>query len=480
MVDVAEFLQKNKSMIIAPAGFGKTHTIINCLAQYQETKKILILTHTHAGVASIREKIKANNIASSKYQIDTICSFALQLAQNYHINKADFPNAESTNEYFNFAISTSVKILKANPVKDVIRSKFSHIIVDEYQDCSLSQHQLILCLSSILKTHILGDPLQGIFQFRRTQLVDMITEPSMAEFRNNTQELDIPWRWNNANTPQLGADLTSIRRDLMTGQDIDLRAYHSIITVIANERDYAIPRSIYKNTIWTEINNHQVQSLLLIHPISENEGPREKFIQQFPPLRMIESIDNKDYYEYCKQFDTKNGQNLIVEIIKLSRQFFLSTILNIWFKPDNTLKLKRDVADKEIMNDLHSVIAPLLQTKNYQQIANLILQIKSLPGNNCRRQDFIKDIINVLRDAHSQNISAYEAMKRNRDIVRREGRNIIGKYIGTTLLTKGLEFDAVVILNAHKFKNPKHLYVALTRACKRLVVITENPILHPY
>lgn len=64
MVDVAEFLQKNKSMIIAPAGFGKTHTIINCLAQYQETKKILILTHTHAGVASIREKIKANNIAT--------------------------------------------------------------------------------------------------------------------------------------------------------------------------------------------------------------------------------------------------------------------------------------------------------------------------------------------------------------------------------------------------------------------------------
>ena len=154
--------------------------------------------------------------------------------------------------------------------------------------------------------------------------------------------------------------------------------------------------------------------------------------------------------------------------------------MNIWFKPDNTLKLKRDVADKEIMNDLHSVIAPLLQTKNYLQIANLILQIKSLPGNNCRRQDFIKDIINVLRDAHSQNISAYEAMKRNRDIVRREGRNIIGKCIGTTLLTKGLEFDAVVILNAHKFKSPKHLYVALTRACKRLVVITENPILHPY
>jgi DNA helicase-2/ATP-dependent DNA helicase PcrA len=47
-------------------------------------------------------------------------------------------------------------------------------------------------------------------------------------------------------------------------------------------------------------------------------------------------------------------------------------------------------------------------------------------------------------------------------------------------LTKGLEFDNVVILNAQDFNDPKHLYVALTRCCKRLVVITDNPFLHPY
>ena len=92
----------------------------------------------------------------------------------------------------------------------------------------------------------------------------------------------------------------------------------------------------------------------------------------------------------------------------------------------------------------------------------------------------MRDILSALRNAHSNKISTYEAMKRNRDIIRREGRNIIGKCIGTTLLTKGLEFDSVIVLNAHKFNNPKHLYVALTRACKRLTIISENPILHPY
>ncbi|MFV1977526.1 MAG: hypothetical protein ACC651_17435 [Candidatus Scalindua sp.] len=43
------------------------------------------------------------------------------------------------------------------------------------------------------------------------------------------------------------------------------------------------------------------------------------------------------------------------------------------------------------------------------------------------------------------------------------GRKIKGKCIGTTLLTKGLEFDTVAILNARKFDCPKNLYVALTR-----------------
>lgn len=31
MANLEEFLSKDKSMIIAPAGYGKTHTIMECL-----------------------------------------------------------------------------------------------------------------------------------------------------------------------------------------------------------------------------------------------------------------------------------------------------------------------------------------------------------------------------------------------------------------------------------------------------------------
>ena len=70
-------------------------------------------------------------------------------------------------------------------------------------------------------------------------------------------------------------------------------------------------------------------------------------------------------------------------------------------------------------------------------------------------------------------------MFEKRNHIRRVGRKLYGRCIGTTLLTKGLEFDTVIVLNAHEFTCPKNLYVALTRASKRLIVCTKNSILSP-
>lgn len=54
------------------------------------------------------------------------------------------------------------------------------------------------------------------------------------------------------------------------------------------------------------------------------------------------------------------------------------------------------------------------------------------------------------------------------------------KSIVTTLLTKGLEFDVVIVFNAQLFNDPNHFYVALTRCSKRLVIVSNTAIRHPY
>ena len=73
-MDYRAFIKGRKTVLIAPAGYGKTHTIAECL-KYTNGKQ-LILTHTHAGVASIKDKIKKSDIESATYRVETISSFA--------------------------------------------------------------------------------------------------------------------------------------------------------------------------------------------------------------------------------------------------------------------------------------------------------------------------------------------------------------------------------------------------------------------
>lgn len=110
--------------------------------------------------------------------------------------------------------------------------------------------------------------------------------------------------------------------------------------------------------------------------------------------------------------------------------------------------------------------------------ATIVKAIEKLPDVKVYRQDFLYDIYKTLQDADGLGISATESTELNRNILRRKGRKIQEKGIGTTLLTKGLEFDTVVVLNAHRFTDERHLYVALTRCCKRLIIISNSCILN--
>lgn len=474
-MDISTFLSADKSMIIAPAGYGKTYTIADCITSYDGNKKILVLTHTHAGVASLREKFNQKHISSSRYHLETICSFALDLTRVFHINKAEIPSSSDAGSLFLFAVEHAAKILRAGPIKKYISIKYDHLIVDEYQDCTIAQHQMIMVLSDTLKTHILGDPLQGIFGFRRESIVDF-SDVSFAPFNDNRQTLDIPWRWNNANRNALGQELSSIRSNLLSSSAINLQNYTEIELVLAPENEYATPQSSYKRAIFNALRD---DSVLLIHPTSESIEPRIKFVQQFPQLRMVESIDDKTFYSSCLSFDNLNGYPLIATVVNLVRKVGSKTPINVWFNDAGNLKNKRSVADQQIRRKLEEIITSLVSKKSYADIALLIESIAKLPNVKIYRTDCLRDICQTLREASRLGISAVKSIERNRNILRQKGRKIQGRGIGTTLLTKGLEFDTVVVLNAHRFTDKRHLYVALTRCCKRLIIVSNNPILNP-
>jgi len=111
---------------------------------------------------------------------------------------------------------------------------------------------------------------------------------------------------------------------------------------------------------------------------------------------------------------------------------------------------------------------------------NILKKISKLNNIKCYRKELFYDISTALEEAEYNGVSVYEAMINIKNRKRRMGKEIKGKCIGTTLLVKGLEFETVAVLNAHKFNDPKNFYVALTRASKKLVIFTNKLTLSPY
>jgi hypothetical protein len=102
-------------------------------------------------------------------------------------------------------------------VRDVLAISYSHLLIDEYQDCSLAQHALVLELAQAIPScAVFGDRLQGIFGFRDT-IVDWQADV-LAHFPPFAVDY-IPHRWAEHNQ-SLGVWLHQIRDLLRPGSQV--------------------------------------------------------------------------------------------------------------------------------------------------------------------------------------------------------------------------------------------------------------------
>lgn len=457
------FISEPKSMVIAPAGYGKTQCIVESLNISEGHQ--LILTHTNAGVASLKEKIRKIGVKTS-YTIETICGFAQKLVESF-ILKNRIPEQDSA-EYFPFIINTALELFKKKAIKNVIVANYKGVFVDEYQDCTKSQHQLISIISDILPTHILGDPLQGIFDFNNEELVNF--DLDLKDYICTT-ELVNPWRWYKSN-PLLGEDLKKLREEIQNNNCVHLTDYKNIECNFCPENDLYNFRQQYNFKLRQIIGEES--SLLIIHPISHNLNARTKLIKTFNnSFFLVEAMDAKDFYDLSKKIDASNSSNIYNRILEISLILFSKSKTTNWLG-EQKLKNKRDFQAQITLEPLKVVFEKLHGDFQLKLVSKALKLIKELPQNKCYRTELFFDLINAIENAHLNNQSVFESMKKIRDSKRHIGKKIKGKCIGTTLLTKGLEFDTVILLNAQRFTCPKNFYVAVTRASKRLIIFSDT------
>jgi hypothetical protein len=457
--------------VTAPAGCGKTHQIVRALSTHSTPKRILVLTHTNAGVAALRARLKRGNVAPSRYALATIDGWAMRLATIFPLRSAIEPAVlELTDRAHDYAKirAAASSALSHGKLDDLLSATYSRLIVDEYQDCTKLQHAVVTELARSLPTCILGDPMQAIFGFGGADPLPSWSD--VTAFFPVFATLETPWRWINADTPNLGRWLLDVRQRLQSGQPIRLDGCPEEVRWVQldgrNDRQRRYAAALARPP-------GGEGSVVVIAESSSPESQR-LVASQTPGAVTIEAVDLKDFVEFARAFDVGSTQAL-AQLLEFGQSLMTNTgvpqiLKRVPILTSNTARKPPTAAE--------SAAIGFLQAPSHARAAALLATIRSQTGVRVHRPIVLNACLSALRACGSGGGSFYDQAVRERERYRMSGRPIPQRAVGSTLLLKGLEAEVVVILDAPRH-DAKNLYVAMTRGSKLLVVCSPTPVLSP-
>lgn len=473
------FLTDKRSVLIAPAGYGKTTFLADALEYLcpMVSTPILVLTHTHAGVSSIKKKCARKNL-DSKVEITTISGFCQKIVSTFD---GHLPCAKADGRpNFDNILKRACEIMKLKKPRLILSKTYSHMIADEHQDCSYIQHAFIRLCATAIPIHIMADPSQAIFGFNNARMVNFETDFSKFTFYDF---LKIPWRWYQAgNNQKLGDSLIGIRTILWNKDTLALNKIQGANFFVgeSSERDFWIKL----RKLISEISSN---SLLILFPNGyeyqiNTRAQRKSQFDLSHKFTLLESIDDKAFYHCAKILDncisSPSKERFFKAFIRLLNSVSLKKgDIDEWFN-DKGVRRKTDKS-KNIKAQMIQSLIDMIEHYNYsvEYIEKLLKYLRYELSFLPKRHELLSAIFTVMRMKDRE--SMYENMVTHRNRIRVIGRKVEGNCIGTTLLTKGLEFDDVIIIDAHKIEDTNNLYVALTRAAKRLFIFSATSQWNP-
>ena len=455
-----DLLQVDCGRIVAPAGCGKTHLIMAAARNNPEPKPLLILTHTNAGVAALRQRMEAIGIHHSKYRLMTLDGWALRLV-NMFPSRSGYtggPNPAQLN--YDSIRQSTLNLLSGNHLNRIMNANFCRMIVDEYQDCGVLQHDIVSESANLLPTCILGDPMQGIFNWPRSPSADW--ENVVCRRFPLFGELTTPWRWNNVGNPALGNWLLGVRQTLMKGQNITLAGAPASVRWIRLSGNAAQDRPLLINA--ARCPHKQVDDKTLIIGDSMNAASRYNIAKSIPGIITIEPVSLKDMINYSRRLSQANA-------VPVTLEFAESMITNVG--GSNILRRIETInagRNRTPPSDVETAALNLEGRPTLTGVANLLSACTNQTGSRTYRPRVLRAALKALNLAISEpSINLLEAATRIREENRAVGRQLPNNAIGSTLLLKGLESDHVVVLNAGEL-DAKNLYVAMTRGAKSVTL----------
>jgi len=480
-----------REYIIAPAGHGKTEKISNFVFT-NPTKRVLVLTHTNAGINTLIKRFRKYEISSSKYDISTIDSFSIKYAMAYS-SLSGINNNPTTNPEYDLCRRGVIRVFDLAFLQSFLQARYSLIVIDEYQDCTDIQHEFILKLSENVDCIALGDPMQGIFNFGGNNLVGW--QDIRSNYDQHETRLETPYRWSNGNEA-LGRWLSDARNKLQNGEELVFEGENIQFfeCSLFNEKISPVYRCI----------NSTKELLFVVKDDSTTGAMKKKFARTFNGLlQVVDALDFSLFYKFLANVESDEDKTVFNALITFFENcmtqvnHFKNPIENkikkLW-DGTNPLSISdirnkafaiRDDVKKRKMSKLYSYFLNVIESKGLERAKALLQLMKAIEkfikiyDSSSKGFIYRKDIWDSTRNALTLYIRNYEESESLEDFGRkiRQQISFMGRgfkiVIGTTLLTKGLEFDQVIINSPEEFE-AKHLYVALSRAKSRITILGKT------
>jgi DNA helicase-2/ATP-dependent DNA helicase PcrA len=470
MSDAPDLLAIRRGSITAPAGCGKTQLIATTLLKQSQSKPILILTHTVAGVAALRARLDKLGVSPKSYRIATIDGWAIRLVSMFPSRSginSDVLRIARPNSDYEAIRKAAVSMVKDGHLDDVLKASFSRQIVDEYQDCNMTQHALVHYSTKALPTCVLGDPMQAVFNFGG-DLPDW--DSHVCKYFPPAGELKEPWRWINAGTEPFGRWLLEVRRALASGRAVDLLTAPENVEWV--HLDGTADRQRQLQAARTR---PPEQGKVLIIGDSTSPPSQRLFASQTPGAVTVESVDLKDFIQFASRFRL-DADNALEQLVGFADEVLTGVGSTAFLGRIAALKAGRA---RNPATDAELAGLKFEADREFHSAVELLVEINRQAGVRPHRPLVFNACIRAMNEADSANPSSLcEAAMRAREQNRQLGRSLPSRGVGSTLTLKGLEADVAVILDASPM-DAAHLYVSMTRGSKKLIICSASSTLQP-
>ncbi len=356
------------------------------------------------------------------------------------------------------------KLLTQRVMRDVLERSYSGVYVDEYQDCTLAQHNIVLGIAEVLPCRLLGDPLQAIFGFSGKP-VDW--RGDIAPSFQRLPDLSTPHRWTESNSA-LGVWLTEIRPRLIEGLPIDLRNYPGewLVQTYANQITACRMAAGSTDGSVIAIAKRRPDSYKLASKLGGVFGS-------------MEELDCQALMDFAQCLDdARDGFRWAVELIDFASACFAGIGPRLansrsQYEAGATPDTARLTTNRVVVESLNCVSSQ----PTTKALVNAARCLEIAAGGRPYRRELWREMKTTLLTHREQEQQDFvDTAWRVRERARRYGRRPDKRVSSTTLLVKGLEFDHAVVTNADDLST-KNLYVAMTRGRASLTILSSKPVI---